>query len=149
MGKDRLGLFARVAPDREAILTANHNVQARVDELMAAAAAKTGITVERVLEELAKIAFSDIRKALDWGMKHGEDGTPVQYVTLKESQDVDDDTAATVSEVWQTNQGIRFKFYDKSQALDKLGRHLGLFKDDTKVDIGPIVVERVRFTDGK
>jgi hypothetical protein len=37
---------------------------------------------------------------------------------------VDDDTAATVSEVWQTNQGIRFKFHDKLQALEKLGRHL-------------------------
>jgi hypothetical protein len=31
--------------------------------------------------------------------------------------------------VWQTKQGIRFKFHDKLQALEKLGKHLGMFKD--------------------
>jgi hypothetical protein len=39
---------------------------------------------------------------------------------------VDDDTAATVSEVWQTNQGIRFKFHDKLQALEKLASPMTL-----------------------
>ena len=48
---------------------------------------KAGVTIDRIVAELAKIAFSDIRKALDWGMKQTEEG-PVQYVTLKDSQDV-------------------------------------------------------------
>ena len=30
--------------------------------------------------------------------------------------------------MWQTNQGIRFKFHDKVAALEKLGRHFGMFK---------------------
>jgi hypothetical protein len=58
-------------------------------------------------------------------MTTGPEGTPVQFVTLKHSKDVDADTAATVSEVWQTNQGIPFKFHNKPAALEKLGRHLG------------------------
>ena len=45
---------------------------------------KAGVTIDRIVAELAKIAFSDIRKALDWGMKQTEEG-PVQYVTLKDS----------------------------------------------------------------
>ena len=67
-------------------------------EFLAEAAAKTGVTVERIVAELAKIAFSDVRNALDWGMKETEQGS-IQYVTLKDSKDVDDDTAAVVAEV--------------------------------------------------
>lgn len=91
-------------------LTANHHIQARIDELVAKAAAKAGVTVERIVAELDKIALSDIRKART-------DEGPVQCVTLKDSQDVDDDTAATVSEVWQISLGIRFKFHDKLGAI--------------------------------
>ena len=124
-------------------LSGNEKVQARVNELIAKGAEKAGVTVERIINELAKIAFSDIRRALDWGLKETPDG-PVQFVTLKHSADVDDDTAATVSEVWQTNQGISFKFHDKPQALDKLARHLGMYKDEVNV-MGNLVVERVSF----
>ena len=110
------------------------------------AAEKAGVTVERIVAELAKIAFSDIRKALDWGMTNDAEGNAKQFVTLKESKDGDDDTAASVSEVWQTNQGIRFKFHDKPQALEKLGKHLGMYKDEINVT-GNLVVQRVSFCD--
>jgi phage terminase small subunit len=105
------------------------------------AAAKAGVTIDRIVAELAKIAFSDIRNALDWGMAGGSDGQPVQIVTPKDSKGVDDDTSAIISEVRQTNQGIRFKFHDKLQALEKLGRHLGMFKNDAgNTSIQPITV---------
>ena len=64
---------------------------ATIDELMAKAAEKAGVTakaaekagvtVERIVAELAEIAFSDPRRALDWGMKQTEDG-PVPYPDL-------------------------------------------------------------------
>jgi phage terminase small subunit len=44
-------------------LTANDNIQARVDELVGAAAEKAGVTVERIVAELAKVGFSDVRRA--------------------------------------------------------------------------------------
>jgi phage terminase small subunit len=118
-------------------LSRNVKVQARVAEMMAEA----GVTIDRIVAELAKIAFSDIRKALDWGMAGGSDGQPVQIITPKDSKDVGDDTSAIISEVRQTNQGIRFKFHDKLQALEKLGRHLGMFKNDAgNTSIEPITV---------
>jgi phage terminase small subunit len=95
------------------------------------------VTVDKIVLELARIAFSDVRNALDWGMKDTEKG-PIQFVTLKDSKAVDDDTARVVSEVWQTNQGIRFKLHDKPQALERLGRHLGMFKEEQKGAFGPI-----------
>jgi phage terminase small subunit len=136
-------------PDRgnAATLTTKYNIQARVLEITTKAAEKAGVTVERIVAELAKIAFSDIRMALDWGMTPpDENGRSIQFVTLKQSKDVDADTAATVSEVWQTAQGIRFKFHDKPQALEKLGKHLGMYKDEVNVT-GNLVVQRVRFCD--
>ena len=39
--------------------------------------------VDRIVAESAKIGFSDIRKALDWGMVQTEKG-PQQFVTLKD-----------------------------------------------------------------
>jgi phage terminase small subunit len=100
-------------------LASSSKVKARVDELISASASKAGVTVDRIVAELAKIGFSDIRRALDWGMTVPDaDGNSRQFVALKDSKDVDDDTAATVSEVWQTNQGIRLKFHDKMAALE-------------------------------
>jgi hypothetical protein len=39
------------------------------------------VTIDRIVAEMAKIGFSDIRRALDWGMKQTEDG-PVPYPNL-------------------------------------------------------------------
>jgi hypothetical protein len=45
------------------------------------------MTVERIVAELAKIAFSDIRMTLDRGMAEDKDGKMFQFVTLKQSKD--------------------------------------------------------------
>jgi len=106
-----------------------------------AAAAKAGVTVDRIVNELAKIGFLDPRRALDWGMTPPDEaGKSIQFVSLKASKDVDDDTAAAVAEVWQTTQGIRLKFHDKPQALERLGRHLGMFDNNDKGLSGHITV---------
>jgi hypothetical protein len=65
----------------------------RLGEFLAESAAKAGVTVDRIVNELAKIVFSDVRNALGRSMKQTEQGS-IQYVTLKDSKDVDDDTSA-------------------------------------------------------
>lgn len=55
-------------------MSKNPKVAARVDGLVSASATKAGVTIDRIVQELAKIAFSDIRRALDWGMTPDEDG---------------------------------------------------------------------------
>lgn len=60
--------------------TASHlansdKVRAQVDELVSASATKAGVTIDRIVQELAKIAFSDIHVASRrrWGgpQRHG------------------------------------------------------------------------------
>jgi len=115
-------------------LSKNEKVRARVEEILAASAERAGITRERIQAELAKIAFGDIRKAVRWGegvVIKNEDGeaSVVNDVALIASDKIDDDTAAAISEVSRTKDGMRLKMHDKLSALEKLGKDIGMFKD--------------------
>jgi len=110
------------------------------------AAKRAEITIERTLLELAKIGYADIRKAVRWGegiaIKDAEGNEAISNgVAMLDSAEIDDDTAAAIAEVAQTRDGIKIKFHDKLGALEKIGKHLGMFP--TKVEMsgkdgGPI-----------
>lgn len=146
-------------------LKANETVRARVDELLQAAALRVEITQSRVLEELGKIGFSDIRKVVAWHsqanvaqidsdadtealVEEGEIRFAVaNQVELLSSDRIDDDTAAAISEVSMTDKGtIKVKLHDKRAALVDIGRHLGMFKDRTVLEnpdgsaLSPVVI---------
>ncbi|WP_278549564.1 terminase small subunit [Cloacibacillus evryensis] len=90
---------------------------------------RTNITQDRVLNEIAKVAFGDMRNVMSWGP---------EGVRLKDSKGISADAAAFVSEVSETvteNGGtVRLKVNDKLKALELLGRHLGVFKDNRDAD---------------
>jgi len=85
---------------------------------------RTEITADRVLEEYAKIAFSDMRAFAKWG----PDG-----VTLIKSDKLPEGAALCVAEVSETKTqfggSIKFKLHDKKGALDSVARHLGMFTE--------------------
>jgi phage terminase small subunit len=145
-GKSQVDAYeaAGYQPDRGAAarLSANVSVQGRVAELQERAAEKAVVTQERVLKELARIGFSDMRKLLRWtgnlpkldedqAEETGEVNISVaNLVQLFDSGELDDDIAACISEISQTREGaLKVKLYDKQQALVSLARHLGMFKD--------------------
>lgn len=90
-------------------------------------AARTGVTAERVLQELARIAFFDLRNAFN------PDGT------LKPINEMDDETAAAMASLdvtelldgdgMPTGRLKRIRFADKIGALTLLARHLGMLND--------------------
>jgi phage terminase small subunit len=99
---------------------------------------RTEITQDMVLRELAKIGFADIRKAVKWSPTMGEqiiEDSVVQTngVMLIDSDKIDDDTAAAISEIKQTQNGIAIKMHDKKGALVDIGRHLGMFTDNVNM----------------
>ncbi|MEJ2896238.1 terminase small subunit [Bordetella avium] len=109
-----------------------------VQEAQAARSKRTEITQDMVLRELAKIGFADIRKVVNWGsttLQAGvdDDGNPTTEVhhglVLVASNEIDDATAAAISEVSEGREGLKVKFHDKKGALVDIGRHLGMFKD--------------------
>lgn len=125
-----------IAADASAAKLLNRlEVRARIDGLMAAAAEKAGVTIERIVAEFARIGFADPRRVVSW------DGTAV---LVRNSADLSDDDAAAIAEVGKTREGVKIKLHDKVSALEKLGRHLGMFKDKLEVagaNGGPVQVE--------
>jgi hypothetical protein len=72
---------------------------------------------------------------LQWGdavLIKDQDGTErtIQGLVLVPSADLSPDVAAAISEVSQSKDGtIKVRLHDKNSALEKIGRHLGLFLD--------------------
>ena len=114
-------------------LMKNESVRSRIDEIMSFAAQIATVEVAQVLDELAKIAFSDVRKAVKWGAgivvpDEGGKMQVVNGVSLIASHEIDDRTAAAISEISQTaSGGLKIKFHDKKGALELIGKHLGMF----------------------
>lgn len=134
----RAGYSKKTAEQGGAQLLRNIKVLTEINGRMKDRQARTEITQDRVLKELAKIGFSDIRKAVAWGPEvpvsdpiTGET-LAANGVALLASKELDDATAGAVAEISQTAQGIKIKLHDKRAALVDLGRHLGMFP--TKVE---------------
>ena len=132
----RTGYSAATAYSQGQRLLKHVEVAAALEVAMAARAERTEVTADRVLRELAKIGFSDIRKAVRWGGASAGDPqtdaavlSSASFVELVNSEDVDDETAAAISEVSQTAQGLKIKLHDKRAALVDIGKHLGMFTD--------------------
>lgn len=105
------------------------DVSGRIDEIMGAAAAKNDVTVERVVGELAKIAFASAGDFFTWGPKG---------VKVIDSATLTDEQRSVISEVQETitegGRSIRVKLSDKQAALEKLGRYLGMFREKVELD---------------
>lgn len=140
----RAGYAPAAAQEQGSRLLSNAMVAAAIARAKAARAQRVAITADRVLQEIARLAFSDQRRLFN------EDGN------LKRPHELDDDTAAAVAsiEIVTTERGegavehvAKIKTWDKTKALDQLARHLGLFNDKLelsgKVDLAA-VVEQVR-----
>ena len=100
---------------------------------MAERSKRTGVTQDRVVNELAKIAFAKMSDFVEWD----ENG-----VRFRDSGELSDEDAACVVEVseqemefdWGKKRTKKIKLHDKVSALEKIGRHLGMFND--KLDLG-------------
>jgi phage terminase small subunit len=124
-------------------------VAARVAELKANAARASTVTAARVIDELGKIAFSNMG---DY-MRVGPDRDPVldfskltrdQMAALVEVT-VDDFKAGRGGDARDVRR-VRFKLADKRAALVDLGKHLGMFKERIEhsgPDGGPIQAQPV------
>lgn len=119
------------------------HVFAAVRKAMEKREKRTEITSDRVLKELAKIGFSDIRSAVKWNASD-EAGKRTTGLCVVSSDEIDDETAAAISEISETAHGLKIRMHDKRAALVDIGKHLGMFTDRvelTGADRGPVQVE--------
>ena len=137
----RAGYTVRRAEVTASELLANRKVSEALTKAMQAREKRTEITQDRVLQELARIAFFDLRKL------YGADGS------LKPVTELDDDAAAVLAglEVIEMAGGAQIggeegvkhvpmytkkaKIPDKVAALGLAMRHLGMLKDKTELTL--------------
>lgn len=126
----RAGYSERTAKSQGQRLLTNVDVSAALAAAQAEREQRTEITQDRVVSELAKIAFGSLRDVMEWGPNG---------VTLKSSEELTDDQAAGVAGVsenaTQNGSSLKIRRHDKVKALELLGRHLGMFTDKVKNEI--------------
>lgn len=124
------------------------HVRAEVRKKLSERFAAHDITAERVLKELASIAFANVSDA----MALSTDGDGAQMLRILDTDMWPRELHAAVSAIEQTLDGeIKLKTRDKLKALEMLAKHLHLLgDDDQKKDQVHIVVvpERATTEDG-
>jgi phage terminase small subunit len=126
----RTGYSPRTAEVQASRLLSNAKVDAAVKRAMQARSRRTGITADRVLIELAELAFSNISDFL-----HVQRDGSVQIDLARASRDraaaVHDVILSTPAEGSDDEVLIgkltRIELFDKLRALDMLARHLGMY----------------------
>jgi phage terminase small subunit len=125
-------------------MSADVRVQSIIAEAAQKLAEKSGLSVERTLKEIARVAYSDPRKLYD------KDGNLIPIHQL------DDDTAATVASVKVVEmaggaqvggaEGVKhvamhtkeIKHWDKNAALEKAMKFHGLYEKDNRQKPPPL-----------
>lgn len=121
-------------------LLKNVDVGACIGKALAERSRRTGITADRVIRELARIAFVK----------------PTDVINLDEatvSSTASEDDLAVIASVRvkkiPTSEGMgierEVKLCDKLKALELLGRHLGMFKDEVHLtgDMGVQIINDI------
>lgn len=125
-------------------LKTNEDIRARVAELQKKSADRVEVSIARVVRELSRLGFADLRKAFD------------DKGNLLHPSEWDDDFAASVASIEVVTKTLpgyadaeldaqphggalarkrnakveyvhKIKFWDKNSALEKLAKHLGMF----------------------
>jgi phage terminase small subunit len=125
----RAGLPAREPARAATHMLRNREVAQAIQRERAAAAARLGITADRVKNELAAIAFASIADVADWGPAG---------VELKDKDTVSPHDRAAIAELSSSRVEksgavkAHVKMHSKQQALDALAKHLGIYGCGTR-----------------
>lgn len=115
----RAGYSEKTAREQAAQNLSKLNIQEKIAELKAERSKRTEITQDRVIKELAAMAFA---KATDYAQ------IASNTVFIKSTAELTPEQQAGIVGIKQTQAGIEVKL-DKTRALEMLGRHLGMFND--------------------
>ena len=100
-------------------------IKSRIDKAMAERSRRTGVSADRVIQELARIGFAKLTDV-------------VNPETAEIRKDASEDDLACIQSVkikpgeFGTEREV--KMYDKRAALVDLGKHRGIFNDRLKLD---------------
>lgn len=137
------GMTDKTVNEAASRLLADSKIKARVASFAEKVAERAGLSIERTLQEVARLSYADPRKMFR------SDGSLIPI------QEMDDDTAATVASVEHdsviTGSGedaavvrtTKLKTWDKNAALEKAMKHHGLYERDNTQRAANLALEVV------
>lgn len=133
----RAGYSSKTAYSQGQRLLKHVEAKQVIDKLRAKKNEKLEITAERVLAELAKIGFADTGEFINGNNQVKE----IKFLDKEKTAAIE-----SVSTVISPDGRIqtKIKLHDKVAALEKLGRHLGIFEKDNsqKRDVIKVTVKK-------
>lgn len=125
----RAGYSPKTANEQGARLLVNVSIQEAISKAMAERSRRTGINQDRIVQELARIAFVKITDVVD---PDGEINTNASDDDLAciESYKVEDSDSVNGS-----SSKREVKLASKIKALELLGKHVGMWNDKIQVDV--------------
>lgn len=121
-------------------LLENTRIKKAIEQAMAERSRRTGINQDRIILELAKIAFlkaDDVINSDDASIK--PDASPDDLACIQSVK------VKTMESNKGTSTEREVRLGDKIKALELLGRHLGMFKD--KIEVSGIDKEKTKLDD--
>ncbi len=149
----RAGYSAKSAEACASRLLTNAKVAAAIQEAKASVCKRAELTTDRIVQELERIAFGDLKNSVKWD----SNGTNVRA-----SDELPDDVSATIAAIEEeetttefgvhskTKRKVKVKHYDKLRALELLARYKGMLvdrKELTGKDGKPIQVQQKTWVD--
>lgn len=125
----RAGYSAKTADQQGSRMLANVKIKQAVAEKQAQRSKRTGVNQDRVVLELAKVAFAKMTDIVDSNGRIKEDASPddlacIESIKYKES---DNEYGGSVER--------EVKIASKLKALELLGKHLGMWSDKFNVTV--------------
>lgn len=146
----RAGYSPKTAEQTASRLLRNVKVQEYIAKRQKELSRSTEITQERVIKELALIAFSnnaDYAHVVEKKMKTevggalvdvlDEDGNPVTYRTVEPvlTEELTEEQKRALAVIKKGRDGLEVKSCDKVKALELLGKHLGIFTEKIEANV--------------
>lgn len=140
----RAGYTPKYANKKAYELLDKSEIKEYLDKKMKNREQRTEITQDKVVNELAAIAFSnasDFFKVIDKTVTVGgsivldDEGNPRTYkdVEFVNTDKLSEANKKVISSIKQGSNGLEIKLNDKLKALELLGKHLGMFKDKVEL----------------
>ena len=139
----RAGYSAKTAQEQSSRLLSKVMVAKAVAAGQAKVAAKLEIKTEDVVRELALLGFSNMMDYIrttdegdawvDLSALTREQAAAIGEITVEDFTDGRGEDSRNVRKV-------KFKLFDKRSALESLGKHLGIFEQDNKQRVSPVII---------
>lgn len=132
----RAGYSAKTASSQGERLLRNVEVAKAIANAQKARSARTEITQDRVLKELAKLGFANMQDYMSV-TQEGEPFADLSKLTRDQAAAITEFTVEDFTEGRGDDardvRRVKFKLADKRAALVDIGKHLGMFKDKVEL----------------